>query len=322
MELTRAVFKTLKDCARLKPGESVLILADTLADYEIVTKFGEVAHALGAEVSVMVYEAREEVDIEPPRPVAAALSNADLVVDLVTKYIIHTDSYLRARKNGVRILCGTGITQDMLIRMVGQVDYSIILESAKRVKDMFDTSRRCEIRTKEEHLLTMKLGDRPVLIRDGVLEGAGDLDYIPGAQVSLAPLEETIEGSIVVNGTIYPPIGRLNKNIILRFKEGKLINIEGGSEADIFRRWLKSFNDPKMYYVAHISIGLNPKARISGNILEDERIAGAFVLGLGSQMEYFKGNIGKASAHSDSVVLGANVLLDGKYLVRDGRLES
>lgn len=52
------------------------------------------------------------------------------------------------------------------------------------------------------------------------------------------------------------------------------MKIEGGREAKIFERWLRNFNDEKMYYIAHLSYGCNPGAKLTGNILEDERVWG------------------------------------------------
>ena len=41
-----------------------------------------------------------------------------------------------------------------------------------------------------------------------------------------------------------------------------VINISGGSDADAFDAWLKSFNDPNMYRVAHLAYGFGPNAAL------------------------------------------------------------
>ena len=121
MELARAAHKAVHHCARLTPGENVLVLADSIVDRGLVDAFASAAYALGGETQVMTFETRPEINREPPKAVAAALAAADLVLDLIQQYIIHTSAYWRAREGGTRILCGTGITEEMLIRLVGGV---------------------------------------------------------------------------------------------------------------------------------------------------------------------------------------------------------
>ena len=98
-----------------------------------------------------------------------------------------------------------------------------------------------------------------------------------------------------------------------------MVNVEGGPSAVHWYEWLAHFNDPKMFHVAHISVGMNPAARLTGNILEDERIAGCFVLGHGSQMPHFKGKLGRASSHSALVAVRPRILVDNRLIAEGGR---
>ena len=319
MELARAAHKALQLCAKLKPGENVLVLADSIVDRGLVDAFANAAYALGAETQTMVFETRAEVNREPPRAVTAAMGASDLVVDLLTQYIIHTDAYLRVRQGGTRILCGTGITEDMVIRLVGGVDYDELLRRGRRLVEHFIAARECRVETGGGAVLTMTVAGRPPLLRDGLLDGPGDLDYMPGAQLSLAPVEETINGVLEVDGSAYPPVGLVGAPIRVTYEKGRVVRVEGGPACGLWRDWLNKFNDPKMFCVAHVSIGMNPAGRLTGNILEDERVAGCWVIGHGSQMEYFKGTVGKASSHSDVVAVRPTISLDGRIIVAQGQ---
>jgi leucyl aminopeptidase (aminopeptidase T) len=319
MELARAAHKALQLCAKLKPGENVLVLADSIVDRGLVDAFANAAHALGAETQTMIFETRAEINREPPKAVAAAMGASDLVIDLITQYIIHTDAYLRVRKGGTRILCGTGITEDMVIRLVGGVDYEELLRRGHRLVELFSAARECRVETGSGAVLTMTVAGRPQLLRDGLLDGPGDLDYMPGAQLSLAPVEETINGVLEVDGSAYPPVGLVGASIHVTYEKGRVVKVAGGPAGGLWRDWLNKFNDPKMFCVAHVSIGMNPAGRLTGNILEDERVAGCWVIGHGSQMEYFKGTVGKASSHSDVVAVRPTISLDGRIIVAQGQ---
>ncbi|MBI4759306.1 MAG: aminopeptidase, partial [Chloroflexi bacterium] len=52
MELARAAYKAVSSCARLKPGENVLVLADSIVDRHLVDAFANAAYALGGETRV------------------------------------------------------------------------------------------------------------------------------------------------------------------------------------------------------------------------------------------------------------------------------
>jgi leucyl aminopeptidase (aminopeptidase T) len=168
--------------------------------------------------------------------------------------------------------------------------------------------------------LISQIGGRPVFHNSGIISKPGEQSFL-GGQVSWAPLEESINGTIVFDGSLWPPeeVGLLKAPITLEVKKGEIRDIKGGSEAKIFERWLSSFNDPKMFKIAHLSWGFNPGARLSGKILEDERIFGCIEIGIGSQRPRFKGTVGSAKAHTDGVMLNPTVILDDKIIEKEGK---
>ena len=69
--------------------------------------------------------------------------------------------------------------------------------------------------------------------------GKGEIDYFPGSQISIAPLEESLNGKLVVNGSIFPPIGKLNKPAEITMKDGRIIDVKGGTGAAVWYKYLK-----------------------------------------------------------------------------------
>ena len=70
--------------------------------------------------------------------------------------------------------------------------------------------------------------------------------------------------------------------------------------------------------IAEFGVGTNPKARISGNILEDEKVFGTVHIALGSNYD-FGGHV-KVPIHLDGIIKNPTVLIDGEYLFRNGNL--
>lgn len=180
-ELSLAIQKAVTECARVRAGERVLVLADTAIELELVTAFTDFARGTGAESQLMVFATRAEINLEPPAAAAAAMAASDVVIDLTSRYFIHTNAYLRAREAGARILCASAISPDTLIRLVSGVDYAAMSELGQRLTDAFAAASVCRVETGDGCVLTMSVEGRPAWLRDGIADGPGDLDYLPGA---------------------------------------------------------------------------------------------------------------------------------------------
>jgi leucyl aminopeptidase (aminopeptidase T) len=67
-----------------------------------------------------------------------------------------------------------------------------------------------------------------------------------------------------------------------------------------------------MYRLAHLSFGFNPGVRrITGRIVEDERVFGCLDIGIGPQ------NLG-APSHTDGIILRPTLTADGVEIEREG----
>jgi leucyl aminopeptidase (aminopeptidase T) len=321
MELYEACLKTARDLARINAGEQVLILADTAIDWEMIKLLSSAARILGAQSSIMIYETRDDVNIEPPKPVAEAMKSSDVVISLPLMYILHTTAYNDALKAGARILELTGTTPDMMIRLIGRTNYPVMCKLGDRLTEL--TKKAREVLIKSENGTNIKFendANRPVFHNDGILNEKGI--YKPlGGQISWAPIEDSIEGVIVADTFIWPPseIGVLRSPVRITMRGGRITKIEGGVEARVFESWLRSLNDEKMYYLAHASWGFHPKAKLSGIPLEDERIYAGVEFGFGSQSLKFRGKIGKAKSHTDLGIFNPEVYFDGVPITHAGR---
>jgi len=321
MELQKAAYKTVKDLALVKPGEKVLVLGDTSSDINVMRAVASAAYALDAEPVIVLYETREDVDIEPPKNVASAMRESDVIISLPLMYILHTKAYYDAMGSGARILELTGMDSDMMIRLIGRVDYMLMCELGNKLAELTQRARKVKIVSeKGTNLFFENDPSRPVYHNDGILREKGI--YKPlGGQISWAPIEDSIEGVLVIDGFIWPPkeIGLIRNPVKIEIREGKIRRIEGGYEAKILSKWLESLEDERMYYIAHASWGFHPKALLRGIPLEDERVYAGVEFGFGSQSLKFKGKIGLAKAHTDMSILEPEVYYDDILVARGGK---
>ena len=133
-------------------------------------------------------------------------------------------------------------------------------------------------------------------------------------------MEETINGKLVFDAALWPP-AELGKFTSRRAdgQERQCHESQGGSQAKTFEQWLRAFNDPTMYSIAHYSLGFNPGVtKPSGRIVEDERIFGCIEMGMGSQGAQIMGKTWSAASHTDGVVLNPNDRPGRRDMEKDG----
>ena len=69
--------------------------------------------------------------------------------------------------------------------------------------------------------------------------------------------------------------------------------------------------------VAEIGVGTNPMARLSGNVLEDEKVLGTVHVAFGSNTS-FGGSV-DAELHLDGIIKYPTVFVDTHVIIKDGK---
>lgn len=70
--------------------------------------------------------------------------------------------------------------------------------------------------------------------------------------------------------------------------------------------------------MAENGIGLNPKCKFMGFMLEDEGVYGSAHIGIGTSITL--GGTVKASCHYDLIMKDASLVADGRNILKDGKL--
>ncbi len=311
LRLVRASKILVEQCAHVRKGEEVLVLADDLQAPELSIAISTAVREIHGSPISMVYPAIPPYG-EVPRTVVHAMKKADVVIGCATTPVAGavTEEALRA---GTRILSAFRITPDALCRTV-PIDYRVLTLEMKRIQRALDASHCIEIFSPKGTHLTVQMAGRPTMLALGSVRKGGEMDFIPAGAIGVAPLEGTGEGRVVVDGTVLG-FGRVLKPITFEFEKGRAVAIKGGRGWKGLRELLR--RDEYASWLCEIGLGVNPKARLVGGP-EDERVRGSVHIGLGEN-RYFGGTIVSAS-HLDGTLLRATLRMDGKELVKDGRL--
>lgn len=319
-ETAKAAMKLVRDVMLVKDGENVVITSDTSSDRRVVEAVANAAYTIGANPVILYYQSTGKAFEEPIKPIAAAVSEVDVWIELAYYCTMHTPAFQRSIANGARYICLNGMDVTMITNTIGKVKYDILIEFGEYLTKLVQDSDEVIIEDNNGTKLVAYNRGRQVK-HSGQLATKKGYPIMLGGQVSWCPIEETINGTLVFDAALFPPaeLGKLSENIILTIKDGVITDINGGREAEIFKKWLASFNDSNMYRLAHYSIGFNPGVlKATGRIVEDERIFGCIEFGFGSQGESLMGAFWDAASHTDGVVSKPTIILDGKTLEENG----
>ena len=326
-ELGKAARILAEELFKLKPGEEFVITADTETDIRVVEATARATFEIGAKPVVIWLASPLGVGkaadpMLPIKTLTAALKEADAWVEFNNQWLLYStpwDIAIEENKK-LRYLCLVGMDTDMMIRCIGRVDFPILVEFQSRVVEMTKKAKRMRVTTPAGTDVSFNnVPGRPITLESGYADTPGP--HFLSGQIGWSPDFESINGVIVFDGSLVPPVGLLKEPVKLHVKAGAVEKIEGGKEAVQFEVWLKSFNDPNMLRLAHICYGFHPGARLTGNILEDERVWGCPEWGLGNVGPMYLPPAGKkAASHTDGICLNSSVWLDDVQLTDKGRV--
>jgi len=304
-------------CTKIKPEEKVLIVTD-MVKFNLATVLAGVAKERGAEVIVSLMKPREKAGQEPPVSIAEAMKEADVVFSPVSYSITHTHAVKNAAACGTRIIVMTDFNEDLMIGGGIEANFDELKPICKKVANALAGGKKLRLTTPGGTDLRMDIGRRGNALYC-VVE-PGEFSTVPTVEANASPFEGTANGKIVVDASIpYLGIGLLREPIQVEVQNGFITKIEGGPQADVLIKDLESQKDQNVYNIAEIGLGLNPKCRMIGIMLEDEGVMGTAHIGIGTSLT-LGGNI-KTSCHYDLIMWKAKVEVDGNVIIEDEQVK-
>lgn len=310
--------KIVRICANIQPNEKVLVITDTetLAVGELIAL---AAMQVASETAMIVISPRRAHGDEPPAHVAAAMAKADVVLAPLKFSMTHAAAAQEARRQGARMLSLGDYNERMLASGGIQADFLKLSKVVNHVVEIFSAGARAELTTPGGTRLSMDITGRRGAGEPGFAHQPGSFAGPPNVEVNVGPLEGTAQGVIVVDGSIpHPKLGVIHEPIRLSVRDGLIHEIAGGRQADLFRQVLADYEDPNIYNIAELGLGLNPFATITGSMMEDEGSYGTCHIGIGTNTG-FGGRI-RAKSHIDLVQRQSTLVIDGRVVQKDGVL--
>ncbi len=308
IDALKAIFhKSLK----LTHNESCLIVTDTVKE-NIGRNFYDFAKQITPRVKIMVMEPGLEHAQEPPDEVAGEMLLFDVQFLITDKSLSHTKARRKATEKGSRIASMPTVTEDIINRCC-LIDYDLLRQQSRELHAVLSQSSGVRVTTDLGTDIIFKIGkNRWFGENGGTFDYPGAFGNLPEGEVSFTPLEA--QGTYLVDAS-FPELGILKSPLSFKVKDSFVYEIEG-KQADLVRRRLDEAGE-KAYRVAELGIGLNPKAKITGYVLEDEKMLGTVHIALGNNLSY--GGDNDVPLHLDGVILKPDIYVDGKKIMSKGK---
>lgn len=311
----------VQNCATIKEGDRVLVVTDfeAIGGAQIITK---VAYTLGADVEMSVMSPRELDGQEPTECVAASMKKAEVVLMPVSKSLAHTEATKAALKEGARALSLTANTEELMASDAYRADFRKQRPICKKVAEFFTKASDVTITTPAGTCLTVSAKGRKGNAHSCIIDKPGMFSAAPNIEANFAPVEGSMDGVFVADASVpYLGIGMLSTPITFTIEKGRVMNIEGGHEAIKIERIWAEQNDPNVYNIAQVAVGLNPEiktpiGRLGCNY--DEGAFGTAHIGIGTSSNL--GGKVKASTHFDAVMNKPTIKVDEKIILKNGEL--
>ncbi len=308
-DLAPAVRTVIEKCLAVKEGEDVVVVVDP-ATRAIGDALRDEAAAAGADAVLIVMDERATHGTEPPPAVAAALAACDVFIAPTSKSLSHTSARKRATDHGARGATMPGVTEDMLARVMA-VDFDTMAARSKAVADLLDRGTRAHVTCPRGTDLELALAGRAGIADDGELSARGAFGNLPCGEGFIAPAFG--EGTVVASSLA--PFGIGEEPATLTVAEGRIVAADGGLGPRFIELLLSQ--GELGTNLAELGVGTNDRARLTGNILEDEKILGTVHVAFGASA----GIGGKVSVpiHLDVVIVDASLDVDGQTVLDHGR---
>jgi len=313
--LRRPAQVAVTQCLNVKKREKVLIVANHEQLSIAETLYNEVLR-VGGHPTIMLYPEGKINGEEPPELVSLAMFHSDAVLAPTGKSISHTEARRKATGNGhTRIATLPGITEEVFIRGLS-ADYFAIAKLTRRVHRYLNKAKKARLTSPSGTDLELDI-DNPADIGDGNIRKKGSFTNLPDGETELAP--RSANGILVVDcaGEFITEPTRIE------IKNGYIVHIENSRSGKRFARLLqnakKRDRNKNAYFIAEFAIGTNPTAKVTGCILEDEKVLGTCHIAFGDNTS-FPGGKNHSVIHIDTIVIRPSIWLDEKIIMKKGEL--
>jgi hypothetical protein len=355
-DLLKAAEIVIHESLAVKIGEHVLIVTNPLKDVYTISQALYVASAkVGASPVLIAQPKKLSFDYTEPAVINAIKTEPEVIISISAERIgkdkeaiknpykgldgnpySHIFNHLLHGIEKTRAVWSPTVTTDIFVRTV-PIDYSELRSSCAKVSKLMKDAKEVHVTTALGTDISVGIKGRKPKVDDGDFRALGKGGNIPSGEVYISPELGASNGTLVFDGSI-----TLDETIVikepikLQVENGFVTKINGKNEAKQLSEYIEQAEKKpfemakkgelddtraKQYSknarsLGELGIGLNPKAKIVGNVLEDEKVLGTVHFAIGSNYD----QDALALIHSDGIIKKPTVTIDDKVLMKQGKI--
>ena len=272
-KLRNSAKTVIETCMQLRSHENLLIITDPNT-----AEIGQALYEAGSQVSdrvlMVMMPSTHRHGQEPPAPVADLMRRQHVVIAATRYSLTHTRARLISSKDGARIATMPGVTRSMLIEGGMTADFDELQNHIASMARILRKHRNVKIMNDDGDTMEFVISGRWNLEDNGICNRPGQVTNLPAGKIFAEIKPESVSGVMKINGT-WDSIS-ITEPICIIVDEGKIVDIQATDDGVLGEQILE-FIDEKMdtIKIVEFGFGMNPKARISGSALEDEKVLGS-----------------------------------------------
>ena len=311
-------------CMGIQPGERVLLITDKKLAKE-QDQLAEIIESLEpAEFIRWTLPEKERPLKTAPDDILEAVRTFDVGIHFLGTTSVEEQPYrlslVKAAAEGgtIRFSAGLHIDQDIIDNELS-ADYEEISDITHRLYNHLQGASEVHLTSPLGTDLRMSIKGRPVAVDPGIMRDPGYYN-LPAGECYVAPLENSANGKLVIDKS-FPGI-LIKDPITLLFEKGRVVDVKGGKEAKALLKQIKAAEKQKngngTRTIAELGIGTNTAARITGNVMTDEKVLGTVHIAIGHNAVKPYNGVNHAPIHLDGVMGDPTLVIDGETLIENG----
>jgi leucyl aminopeptidase (aminopeptidase T) len=317
----------VEHCMTVKKNDKVLIITDD-AHMRIAESVAGVSYSLGAYPlitnvthHVTACMASMAVSMEPPEHLAQAMLHSDVII--ITTNLEWANRF--AHVNPVKESVERGVKIASIEEGLGEWDLEIedieqITQRAEKIIAAMEGAKWVRVTSPAGTDVNVCIEGRPPLKVVPVKEPGIMMGPIPlWGEVAYAAVEDKTYGKIVVDGIMLGVgiSGTLPEPMTWIIKDGRAVDISGGEAAEKLKKVVADAEE-NANTIAEFAIGTSHK-EILGSPSE-KGMLGTVHFALGDNAHCYPGGQSWCSVHLDGNVRNVSIEVDGKMIMKEGKL--
>jgi leucyl aminopeptidase (aminopeptidase T) len=298
MEMVENAKGALESTLKLREGENVLVVIDR-EHLTIGAAFHKAAEEIGAISEIFILPEGKRPLYDVPPYLSEMLEGRDVLVNALASRSEETPFRVKLIKAGIaigaRIGHGPGITESMMTEGPMSIDFGAVAQIGRSLMASFDKADEVHVTAPAGTDLRFSIGGRDFQT-DMEIE-AGHMGNLPPGEIWCAPVEDSAEGIVVSDGSV-GDLGAVPSPLSIRVGGGKITGLSCDDAGFLGKVKELTSVDEMASVIGEFGIGINPKARITGNLLEDEKAGRTAHIAFGNN-ETMPGGKNGSKTHRD-----------------------